>query len=248
MNKSQIVAASVSAGTSAMVGIYALHKANKARGDQVKLNDALNTLEQNRQQIINPYANVSNQYANLGVATQAAEFQAEQTDIALANTLDTIRQTGAGGATALAQAALQSKKGISASLEQQELANEQLRARGAMETQKLKAMGEVFKFEKQEERELQKLDRLQAQIDQERQNEVLMRASAINSFTDLASNFSSLAAGAGGSISGGTTGSSMLTDSQIAQAFSSVGSGNTSQNLFQGSLEQSSTPQFNLGN
>ena len=193
MNKSQIVAASVSAGTTAMVGIYALHKANKARGDQVKLNDALNTLEQNRQQIINPYANVSNQYANLGVATQAAEFQAEQ-------------------------------------------------------TQKLKAMGEVFKFEKQEERELQKLDRLQAQIDQERQNEVLMRASAINSFTDLASNFSSLAAGAGGSISGGTTGSSMLTDSQIAQAFSSVGSGNTSQNLFQGSLEQSSTPQFNLGN
>ena len=54
----------------------------------------------------------SNPYANLGVATQAAEMQAEEADIALANTLDTIRSSGAsaGGATALAQAALKSKK------------------------------------------------------------------------------------------------------------------------------------------
>lgn len=54
----------------------------------------------------------SNAYSNLSVATQAAEMQAEEADIALANTLDTLRATGssAGGATALAQAALQSKK------------------------------------------------------------------------------------------------------------------------------------------
>jgi hypothetical protein len=51
---------------------------------------------------------ITNPYENLGVATQAAEFQAEQADIALANTLDTLLATGAGagGATALAQAAL----------------------------------------------------------------------------------------------------------------------------------------------
>jgi hypothetical protein len=77
--------------------------------------------------ITNPYAStmdisgmakdlsgmINNPYANLGVATQAAEMQAEEADIALANTLDTLRATGAsaGGATALAQAALQSKKG-----------------------------------------------------------------------------------------------------------------------------------------
>ena len=56
---------------------------------------------------------MSNPFGNLGVATQAAEIQMEQSDIALANTLDTLRSTGAsaGGATALAQAALQSKKG-----------------------------------------------------------------------------------------------------------------------------------------
>ena len=97
------------------------------------------SLEASRQEIINPYeaitdlsGNLSNTYNNLGVATQAAEMQIEQTDIALANTLDTIRATGggAGGATALAQAALQSKKGVSASIEQQESQNEALKAQG----------------------------------------------------------------------------------------------------------------------
>ena len=85
----------------------------------------LNKLEASRQAVINPYADVksladmakdlsgelSNPFANLGVATKAAEIQIEQSDIALANTLDTLRATGAsaGGATALAQAALKSK-------------------------------------------------------------------------------------------------------------------------------------------
>merc|ERR1712147_116507 len=75
---------------------------------------------------------MSNPMANLSVATKAAEMQIEQADISLANTLDTLRATGAsaGGATALAQAALQSKKGVSASIEKQEAQNEQLRARG----------------------------------------------------------------------------------------------------------------------
>ena len=73
---------------------------------------------------------VPTKYRRLGVATQAAEIQIEQADIALANTLDTIRATGsgAGGATALAQAALQSKKGVAASIEQQEAQNEKLKA------------------------------------------------------------------------------------------------------------------------
>tara|TARA_R100000935_G_scaffold7332_1_gene15550 strand:- start:2706 stop:3392 length:687 start_codon:yes stop_codon:yes gene_type:complete len=75
---------------------------------------------------------VTNPYANLGVATQAAEMQIEQSDLALANTLDTIAQSGlgGGGATALAQAASRSKKGVSASIEQQEAQNQKLRAEG----------------------------------------------------------------------------------------------------------------------
>jgi hypothetical protein len=56
----------------------------------------------------------------------------EQSDLALANTLDTLRATGAGagGATALAQAALQSKQGVAANIEQQEAQNEKMRAEG----------------------------------------------------------------------------------------------------------------------
>jgi hypothetical protein len=103
-------------------------------------------LKANRQAIIDPSTALedlsgtfSNPYANLGVATKAAEMQMEQTDAALANTLDTLRATGsgAGGATALAQAALQSKKGVTASIEQQEATNQRLRAQGQaqLETQ-----------------------------------------------------------------------------------------------------------------
>ena len=79
--------------------------------EAARLQGKLDRLEANRQQIINPYENISdtsgeltNTYANLGVATEAAKFQAEQADISLANTLDTLRATGAsaGGAIALA--------------------------------------------------------------------------------------------------------------------------------------------------
>ena len=47
-------------------------------------------------------SSLSNPFCNLSVATQAAEIQIEQADISLANTLDTLRSTGAGagGATA----------------------------------------------------------------------------------------------------------------------------------------------------
>lgn len=188
-----IVAASAAATAGIASSWYAFAQAKDAKNKEKRLNNAIDTLERNRQQIINPYEGVSNQYANLGVATQAAEFQAEQTDIALANTLDTIRQTGAGGATALAQAALQSKKGISASLEQQELANEQLRARGAMEVQKLQAAGKQFVFSQQEERELQKLDRMQAQIDQQRQTRADMMAAGISSLGSVVSSAGQIA-------------------------------------------------------
>lgn len=141
------------------------------------------SLEASRQDIINPYeaitdlsGNLSNTYNNLGVATQAAEMQIEQTDIALANTLDIIRATGggAGGATALAQAALQSKKGVSASIEAQESKNEQLKAQGEQQLQQLvmseqqrvqqaDAAGRAFVYGETENRQLMALDR--AQID-----------------------------------------------------------------------------------
>ena len=170
----------VSAGLG-MVGANQAEKAakgerNRANAEKKRLEDELRALENSRQPIINPYANVkdlsgnlSNPYANLGVATQAAEFQAEQAEIGLSNTLDTLRATGAsaGGATALAQAALASKKQISASLEVQEASNQRLVAQGDEKLQQLvmseqqrlqnaDVMGKQFMFSARDNRENQK--------------------------------------------------------------------------------------------
>jgi len=112
---------------------------------------------------------VFNPYANLAVATQAADMQIEQTDQALANTLDSINRSssGAGGATALAQMAARSKAQISASLENQEVANQKLRLQGeaSMQAQKMAldqaALGaEASAWGRQETRDLATLDRL----------------------------------------------------------------------------------------
>jgi len=142
---------------SAIFGSRARRKRARALARQLKAETKkLNQLENSRQQIVNPYDNVrsvahlyakdlsakvTNPFANLSVATKAAEMQAEQSDLALANTLDTLRATGAGagGATALAQAALQSKQQVAASIETQEAQNEKMRAQGqqTMEQQQL---------------------------------------------------------------------------------------------------------------
>jgi len=141
--------------------------ARQAEERETALQEQLSNLEESRQAITNPYA-------NLAVATQAAEFQAEQADISLANTLDTLAATGAGagGATALAQAALQSKKGISASLEAQEVANE-----------KLRAQGEEKAFAIQETREKQKLDRTSDLLDRETMQKYQYESDAMAALT-----------------------------------------------------------------
>ena len=169
-------------------GIFGSRKARREaarmKKEAARLQGKLDRLEANRQQIINPYENItdlsgslSNPFASLGVATQAAEMQMEQTDIALANTLDTIRATGggAGSATALAQAALQAKKGVAANIEQQEGANERQRAQGEatlqqqimsekQRVQQAEVAGAQFVFQQRENREMMQLDRLSNQI------------------------------------------------------------------------------------
>ena len=147
-----------------------------------------------RQEIINPFQNLSNPYANLQVATKAAEMQAEQSDIALANTLDNLRETGAGGATALAQAALRSKQGVSASIQQQETQNQKLQAQGQLQVDIAKGKGESWRTGMQERREIQELDRMQGQAD-------LLKAQQL---------YSTQAAVAGLGAMGETLGSGML--------------------------------------
>ena len=162
----------------------AKREAAKRAKEANRLQMKLERLEMNRQEIINPYENVenlsgmlSNPFADLSVATQAAEMQAEQSDQALANTLDTIRETGggAGSATALAQAALQAKKGVAASIESQEAANEKQRASGEQtlinqrlaeekRLQQADVSGKEFVFAETEKRESEQLDRVTNQI------------------------------------------------------------------------------------
>ena len=178
-----------SAALSIVGGIIGGGKARRAKRRAAKrlkkMNAKLAELEANRQEIINPYENstdlssmMSNPMANLTVATQAAEMKIEEADISLANTLDTIRATGggAGGATALAQAALQAKKGVAADIESQEKSNEDKRAAGeqrlqdakiseAQRMQNLDAAGKQFVYSETENREMMALNRLQGQID-----------------------------------------------------------------------------------
>ena len=204
--------AGISAGINLIGGLIGGGKAKKqaraANAEKMRKQAQIAALEKNRQKITNPYANfenisslasdlsgqLSNPYENLGVATKAAEIQIEQSDIALANTLDTLRATGsgAGGATALAQAALQSKKGVAANIEQQEAQNEKLKAQGESQLQQMKmseqqriqgvqigeaqrlqqadASGRQFMFGAQENRDMASLDRLSAQETQARAN------------------------------------------------------------------------------
>ena len=216
--------------------------ASRARGLKIQAENRLSELESNRQTIINPYAGitdltsmakdlssmVSNPYANLGVATSAAEIQIEEADIALANTLDTLRATGssAGGATALAQAALKSKKGVSASIEAQEAQNEKLAAQGEQQmeriqmqeaariqgigisegqrTQMAEAQGEQFMFGAQEGREMQAMNRQAGLADRYAQQEMAAMQGAQAANSAMLSGFGSLtgsvigAAGAAG--------------------------------------------------
>ena len=164
-------------------------QASEDAAHATQMREKLTQLENSRQDVTNPFA-------NLGVATQAAEMQIEQTDIALANTLDAIRATGAaaGGATALAQAALQSKKDVSASIEQQEASNE-----------RMKAEGEMIAFNSRERREEAQLDRTSSLSDQANAQERASKANQIlaqQSMFDVAG--TGLMAGAYGlSASGG---------------------------------------------
>lgn len=116
----------------------------------------------NRQEIRNPYANLS-------VATEAAEFQGQQTDQALANSLDAMQAGGfgAGGATALARAAAKSKQGISADIQKQEATNQKFFAQGEQTRQNMQENRDIdninFEIGNLDNMEQQRMDALSAQ-------------------------------------------------------------------------------------
>ena len=151
-------------------------EAAEKQADVDKATKKLAALENNRQAVLNQAgairemkSEVFNPYANVGVATKAADLKIEQTDEALANTLDTINRsgTGAGAATALARMAAQSKAQVGASLETQEAQNQKLRMQGEAQVIAQKqqieqaALGaEESAWGRQEGRDVAMLDRL----------------------------------------------------------------------------------------
>jgi len=232
-----IVAAGIGILGSVAGGLIGGSRAKKdreaAEREQARLNRQIRDFENNRQAVTNPYSDVtslsglvdemrdslSNPYANLGVATGAAEIQMEQTDIALANTLDTLQATGAsaGGATALAQAAKASKKDVAANIQQQEAQNEKLRAQGEeslqakemqltqMEmaeegrVQSAQAQGKAFMFNAQENRDMATLDRLSGQESQARQDIANANMAQASATSGMISGITSSIGGAMGS-------------------------------------------------
>jgi len=203
--------------------------ANDANGRAAEIR----SIEANRQAVPNPFANfedvssmakdlsgmMSNPYLNLGVATQAAEFQAEEADITLANTLDTLRSSGAsaGGATALARAALESKKGVSATIEKQEADNAKAAARGeevlqaakvgeatrlqdvqmseAQRMQAAEAQGIDYQFKGEEDRTMQQLNRLAGQQQQSEANKAQAKGNQNAAYGGIASGLGSIVGG-----------------------------------------------------
>jgi len=173
-----------------VAGANAAIKGRKAKMQLKEQEGVMEQIMNNRQKLENPALNMTNPFANLSVATQAAEMQAQQTDQALANTLDTLRATGAsaGGATALARAAAQSKQGIAASIEQQEVNNEKLRAEGQQQLERDQTQGEIFRFQNQEAREDEKIYFAQRKADRAREDQLAYQQVAADALIGASSN------------------------------------------------------------
>ena len=251
------IGATATVGGSA-IAAHQQKQAAKGAANRAKLiGDEINALEEERRNdipVINPYesaedlssmitdlsGNLSNAFDNMGVATGAAEIQMEQTDLALANTLDALMASGAsaGGATALAQAAASSKKSIAAGIEAQEARNQQFRAQGESNLQKMKmaeaqrvqsglfgeatrqqdieAKGKEFVYREKDNRMMQQLNRKTAQQTGQQQIAAQRSADAANIMG------AGIAAGANIFASGLTSAASMGTSGTRSKVYPKV--------------------------
>tara|TARA_R110002126_G_scaffold76182_2_gene190501 strand:- start:4915 stop:5739 length:825 start_codon:yes stop_codon:yes gene_type:complete len=251
------IGATVGVGGSAIAAHQQKQAAKGATNRAKLIGDEISALEEERRNdipVINPYesaedlssmitdlsGNLSNSYANMGVATGAAEIQMEQTDIALANTLDALMASGAsaGGATALAQAAAASKKSVAASIQAQEAQNEQLKAQGesrlqsqkmaeaqrvqaglfgeAARQQDIEAKGKEFVYREKDNRMMQQLNRKTAQQTGQQQVAAQRSADAANIMgAGLSAGANIFASGLTSAASMGTSGTRSKVDPNV---------------------------------
>ena len=151
-------------------------EARREREEKRKRDAEIKALERSRQSVIDKSddiralkSSVVNPYQNLSVAMQGVNIRMEETDEALANTLDALNRAGvgAGAATQLARQAAASKAQVAASIENQELKNQQMYLSGeaqkrqqqlSIEQQAIQE--EIGVYGRQEVRDVQQLNRL----------------------------------------------------------------------------------------
>ena len=150
-------------------------------------------------QFTNPYAGMENVFEDATINQQASQFQAQQTDAALAQALQASVASGgaAGGAQAIAQAALQSKQGISADIAQQEQA---LQSRALEQEAALQAASGAATMDIEQQRYAGAATNLQLSS----ARDAAARQARQQSTQGLLSGLGSLAGGVGGALGGMT--------------------------------------------
>lgn len=127
------------------LGAMQLVDANKRRRDAQAAYER--SMQQYRaQDTSNLYANLENPYEDLTVNQQAAQFQAQEQQRGMADMMSRFQETSTGGdvsafAQVLANQQAQNLQRASASIAQQEAANQRMGAQGAMQIQGLERAG-----------------------------------------------------------------------------------------------------------
>ena len=106
------------------------------------------------QDVSNPYTNMENVYEDLTVNQQAAQFQAQQQQQGLANTMASLQNVAGGsGIAALAQSLAQQQaanaQAASASIGMQESQIQQMQARESGRIQQMERQGDIYSRELQ---------------------------------------------------------------------------------------------------
>ncbi len=229
-------------------------QAREERKERRRRDAEIKALERSRQQVIDKSDDIRaladsvvNPYQNLGVAMQGVNIRMEETDEALANTLDALNRSGvgAGAATQLARQAAASKAQVAASIENQELKNQQMYLSGeaqkrqqqlSLEQQAIQE--EIGVYGRQEIRDVQQLNRLaglsqnaaQRASDYQAGGNAALMAGISGATQSLGTFASALGSGSGGGNAGGSTGSSGYNPYSYSSGFTnpnSLGSNST---------------------
>lgn len=147
MDPISLVAAAVPSIVSGIGSLFGGRKRRRReRAAQNQYNQAINQYK--NFEFENAFAGLENPFEDLRVSTEAAEFQSQQVQQGLAQSLDALRGGGGGtGAAAIAQAMAQqqarTQQQIAADISKQEVANERLAAQATLRMQQMEAQGDM---------------------------------------------------------------------------------------------------------